>query len=762
MDTQEPAPQIAATATAQACIPGLTKPAQVIRDQWGIPHLRASVTADLFLLNGYVHAQDRMWQMEAALRRAVGRFAEWSGPSALPADRLARRLGTEAASRRDYEALDDQTKDMLEAYAQGVNAWIEAGGSAPEYALLDTRPTRWEPWFSVAVMRQRGILMGSVWFKLWRAAALGTIGPDAVPLLRYDDGGTERFVSPQGPEGIRLGIALEELQPAIDALAGWAPKDGTIAGSNNWAVGGDRTASGMPLLAGDPHRQYEIPGMYTQLHLTGPEFDAIGFTVPGVPAFPHFCHTQNVAWCVTHSFADIHDIYVEEFRDNGSAFRTEDGWEQVSSRQETISVRGQGDETITVTETRHGPVIAGDPADGKALSLKSVQLFDTDRSLDCLLPMLKAPTLDAFYDRCKGWGVIDHNLVGADRDGHIGVLVRAIVPERGRENGWLPVPGWSGQHEWTGMIPFERMPRETDPEQGYIVTANNRLVPEDHPDYLTTDCHPSTRANRIAARIERMPDLTAGDMIDILRDTDSAPAGEITKRILAAGCSDGDALLALLAGWDGRMEPGLTAPTAYYLIRQEMTRILGRLSGLDAASSHAAAAPAPGIPPLNQLWWTLPNLLRADDTSLLGGRDWNEVIREAVATVASGPSPEPWGKAHLPVFTHPLAHVFPSADGVSAPVSNPTGGDGDCVLATGGFPGFGTRSVYGPVARYVFDLADWDNSRWIVLHGASGHAGNPHYSDQNPLWAQGEMVPMPFSAAAVEAHAVSHIRLIPA
>ena len=743
-------------------IPGLVGDAEVLRDQWGIPHVRASQTSDLFALNGYIHAEDRMWQMEAALRRGIGRLAEWAGASALPADRLARQLGCEAAAKRDYAALADDTKAMLQCYAQGVNAWIDAGGTAPEYELLETTPMQWEPWHCVAVMRQRGILMGSVWFKLWRAAALGTIGAEAVPLLRYDDNGPERYITPQGPEGHRLETSLADLKPAIDALAGFAPSDVTVGGSNNLAVAGSRTATGMPLVAGDPHRQYEIPGIYTQVHLTGPDFDAIGFAVPGVPAFPHFCHTENVAWCVTHTFADLHDVYVEHFQADGAQYRTQDGWEDTITRTEEIAVRGGDSETVTIHETRHGPVIAGDPSSGIALALKSAQLFDTDRSLDCLVPMMKAPTLDAFYDACKDWGVIDHNVVGADRDGHIGVLVRALVPNRDRANGWLPVPGWSGDHEWRGYIPFDRMPRELDPEQGYITTANNRPVPDDHPDYICTDCHPTTRASRLAERIERVQNLTAGDMQDFLRDTDSGPAREITARILAAECEHGTDLLRVLAGWDGRMDPGLTAPTIYYTIRQEMTRILTRRSGLGRASDHPAATPAPGIPALNQLWWTLPNLLRADDTTLLDGATWDDVIVEAMRDVAAGSLPAPWGLAHRPVFTHPLAHVFPDKPGVAPPTSDPTGGDGDCVLATGGFPGSGTRSVYGPVSRYVFDLANWDNSRWIVMHGSSGHAGTPHYSDQNPLWARGEMVPMSYSKAAVDAHAVSRTRFAPA
>ncbi|MGE0311460.1 MAG: penicillin acylase family protein [Lautropia sp.] len=743
---------------AKTTVAGLQSAASISRDAWGIAHVRAATTDDLFLLNGFVHAQDRIWQMEAAWRRAVGRFAEWAGPSAVAADRLARQLGCERAARRDFDALRPSTRRMLERYAEGVNAWVAAGGSAPEYRLLDTHPMRWEPWFCVAVMRQRGILMGSVWFKLWRAAALGTIGPDAVPLLRYESGGgAEALVAPQGAADTRSTASLHDLREAIEALSGFAAPDATVAGSNNWAVSGKRTRSGKPLVAGDPHRQYELPSMYLQIHLSGPEFDAIGLSVPGVPAFPHFCHTEHVAWCVTHAFADIHDLYVERFSSEGRRHVVGGTTAETRVREERVDVRGEASEAFLVYETGHGPVIAGDPREGSALTLKSVQLFDVDRSLDCLLPMLESRTLDAFYDTCRDWGVIDHNLVGADRDGRIGVLVRAKVPRRDRVNGWLPVPGWSGTHEWRGMIPFDRMPRVVDPERGFVVTANNRLVADTDADadaeYLVTDCHPDTRAARIAERIARIDRLTAADMHDILRDTDSARAREITGHLLRAGCTDGSELLDGLRSWDGRMDPGLTAPTIYYLVRQEMTRILATCSGLGKASGHPAAAPAPGIPALNHLWWTLPELLRTGDTTLLAGRSWQSVIAESVRKVAAGPAPRPWGEAHRPTFAHPLAHLFPDADAIAAPGSTPTGGDGDCVCATGAYPASGTHSVYGPIARYVFDLDDWDNSRWIVFHGVAGAAGHQHHGDQNPLWATGEMVPMHFSAAAVDAAA---------
>lgn len=747
----------------ELALAGLTAPVETVRDVWGVPHLRAANEADLFLANGWAHARDRLWQMDAARRRAVGRFAEWVGPSAAALDALSRKLDVEGVSRRDYAALGGRARAMCDRYAEGVNAFIADadafGGLPEEYALLGEAPEAWEPWHCVAVMRQRGLLMGSVWFKLWRAAALKTVGAEGVRLLRYDDGGTERFVTPQDAQADRWVAALADLAPAIEALAGLAASDAAVAGSNNWAVDGRHAAGGAPMLAGDPHRAFEIPGMYVQMHLACPEFDALGFGVPGVPAFPHFGHNPKVAWCVTHAFADIHDLYVERF--DGLKVATADGWAEAAVRDEVVKVRGGADMPVRCVTTPHGPVIVGAPEDGSAIALRSVQLEPVDRALDCLIPMMEAGSVPEFYEATRGWGVIDHNLVAGDVDGRIGVSIRAVIPERGRENGWLPVPGWTGAHEWRGMIPFERMPREIDPPAGRIVTANNRPVPDDWPDYVCTDCHPTTRADRIHERLGRLTGIEVDDMVDILRDRRSARALEIRDRMLGVRVGPAAARLQdAMRGWDGRMDVGLLAPSAYFLARQEMTRIFARVSGLAGAAGDPCASVAPGIPPVNQLWWTLPNLLRAGDESLLRGATWDQVIAEALETASAAGPLVPWGELHRPVFVHPLAHLAPGRD--LAPSSEPSGGDGDCICAVGAYPSGGPAATYGPIARYVFDLSDWDNCRWVVFHGASGRPGDPHYSDQNALWARGELAPAPYSPAAVAAHAASTLRLSPA
>ena len=279
---------------------------------------------------------------------------------------------------------------MLEAYASGVNAFIATGYRPIEYGLLKTEPEHWLPWHSIAVMRQIGFLMGSVWWKLWRACALPIVGAEGVAKLRFEDGGGEVLCAPPGLERGPFRAALEDLQPGIAALLEIAPHDVAGGGSNNWALAPSRTATGRPMLAGDPHRVLEMPNMYWQVHLACDEFDVIGLTVPGVPGFPHFGHNERVAWCVTHAFVDIHDLFVERFSDDGRSALFKDAWEPVATRREEIIVKGEDATVIEVTETRHGPVIAGDPRNGFGLALRSMQFAEVDRSFDTLLPMMRA------------------------------------------------------------------------------------------------------------------------------------------------------------------------------------------------------------------------------------------------------------------------------------------------------------------------------------------------------------------------------------
>lgn len=744
----EAVPQLEGTLSLE----GLAAPVEVRRDALGIAHIRAGGVRDAFFAQGFCHAQDRLFQMELNRRRALGRSAEWLGAGAFGADALARRLDVAGVSQRDAAALGDEARAMIEAYAAGVNAFMASGAPlAIEYQLLNATPEPWEGWHTIAVMRRLGLLMGSVWFKLWRAAALPVAG-EGVTSLRYDDGGADMLLLPHGAETHRWRATLVELAPAVAALMEDAAPDATGGGSNNWAVSAAHSATGRPVLAGDPHRVFELPNMYAQGHLACPEFDVIGLTVPGVPGFPHFAHNGRVAWCVTHGFADIHDVYVERFDPGARHALFRDNWEPVSRRTETIAIRGEAPRDVEVVETRHGPVIAGDPARGHALTLKSVQFAEIDSSFDCLPRMLRAETVEALFEATRGWGLIDHNLVAADTTQRIGWLLRARVPKRGRENGWLPMPGWTGHHEWQGWIAHEAMPVLHDPEGGVIVTANNRIVAEDHPDYLLTDCHPPYRARRVLALLEQAALRSPQGAAAIHGDVDSQPAADFIARLAALTCEGAaETLRAELAGWDARMAADSVTATRYIAFRLALTRRFAAVSGLGALAGHPYLAPAPGVAPLTQLWWALPALLRSDDASLLRGCDWNTLLGEALNETAADLPAQPWGEAHRPRFTHPLSALFPEAAAVLDPPAQPLGGDGDTVMANGLIAPLGPRAQYGALSRYAFDVGAWENSLWTVFLGSSGHPASPHYSDQHVTWAAAQMTPMRYAWEGIAA-----------
>ena len=734
-------------------IPVLNDEVTVYRDEWGIPHIRARGVRDVFVAQGFVTAQDRLWQMDASRRQMQGRWAEWVGAEGVPADMLARRLGAASASIRDYEALDDAARDMVDAYADGVNAWLGQLDALPvEYALLDGPPEPWEPWHCIAVMRHRGFLMGSVWFKLWRAAAASTIAFEDVLTLRQDLGAVDAATQPLNADLVRLLADLTDLQPAIDALRLLAPDDSAGGGSNNWAITGARTSTGRPLLAGDPHRAFELPGMYAQVHIACDEFDAIGLAVPGVPAFPHFAHNGKVAWCVTHAFADIHDLFVEHFDpDDPSRYLHRSAWLTAVTRTEQIHVRDSPTVSVEIVETIHGPVVIGSPADGAAMTLQSVQCHDTDRSFDALRRMLDADSCDSLFEATQGWGLIDHNLVAADVEGHIGHLVRAVVPRRPAMNGWLPMPGWTGDHDWDGMIPWEHMPRVDDPDCGYLATANNRIAwtIEGSGEYLCTDALPAYRVQRITELLAGFDRATPEQMTAIHRDDLTPVATVFQARLRSLHVTDvrQRQIRDLIVEWDGHMAGDSIAATHYARLRWALAGVVAERSGLATVAGDPLLALPPGTSPVSMLWWDLPGLLSTDRTGLLSGWDWDDALLAALDAMPT--EDQPWADVHHARLGHPLSRHQPEIADRLSPEGAALGGDNDTVWANGTVAAGGTQAVYGAVARYVFDVGNWDACRWIVLAGTSGDPGSEHYLDQHAAWSRCELVPMHYDWEAI-------------
>jgi penicillin amidase len=728
---------------------------------------------DAFLTQGFVHTQDRLWQMDYDRRRAYGRASEYLGASALRQDLLLRRLGLEASARADYDAVSPETRAMLEAYAAGVNAFLRTTTRLPiEYQLLDTTPEPWQPWDACAIFKVRHVFTGGIWqAKLWRARLLRHLGPELTAKLYADTASAQPLIIPpgldyHGPafnslEALRAGEPLVNLVHELDG------------GSNSWVVAGQRTVSGRPLLAGDPHRALDAPNVFYQNHLMCPAFDVVGLSFPGVPGFPHFGHNRAVAWCVTTAMADYHDLYIERFDPNHPwLYEFKGQWLPAERRREVIRVRGGPSVEIDVSVTQHGPIIVGDPAQEYALALRYTATAEPTVSFSALLPMLRATSADAFEEALRPWVEPCNNVLFADVHGQIGYRTRGQVPIRSRANAWLPVPGWTGEHEWQGVIPFEEMPRIRNPDAGCIVTANNRIVDENYPHYLALHYEPGFRAQRIRDRLRPLLQASGQDMAAIHGDRMSLPAQAFAAMLAAAEPTNALSAQAkaYLQRWDGSMAPDSVAATVYAVCREQLMRavmepILGSLAP-EAMGGGLYGA----LMPLSQLRERLLNMMQADDRLLLpAGEDWPSLLATALARTvgwlrqALGDAPQTWqwARLHRSAPRHPLCALFPELADWLNPPAVAMGGDGDTVQAASVSAGTGYSVGSTAVARFVFDLSDWQRSAWVVPLGASGHPGSRHYADQAATWGAVQLYPMLYDWEQISAEAETSQRLEP-
>jgi penicillin amidase len=752
---------------------GLAHPVEIYRDRLGIPHIRAQTVHDAFFAQGFVHAQDRLWQMDYDRHRAYGRAAEYLGASAVPHDSLLRRLCLETSARADYDAVNAEARAMLEAYAAGVNAFLQAIPRLPiEHQLLDATPEPWQPWDACAVFKVRHVFTGGAWqAKLWRARLLRHLGPELTAKLYADDASDQPLIIPPGVDYCGPALNGMEALRAGETFVGLLQD--VEGGSNSWVLAGHRAATGSPLLAGDPHRALDTPNVFYQNHLTCPAFDAVGLSFPGVPGLPHFGHNRAVAWCITTAMADYQDLYIERFHPGDpQLYELKGQWRQVQRHREVIHVRGGQPVEIDVSVTHHGPVILGDPMHGYALALRYTAIAEPNATFNALLPMLRANTVDEFEEALRSWVDPCNNVLFADIHGNIGYRTRGQIPVRSRANAWLPVPGWTGEHEWQGVIPFEAMPRLRDPEAGFIVTANNRIADDSYPHYLTLHYEPGFRTRRIRERLHFLRAASAQDMAGIHADRVSIPAQAFVAML--ARVDPGDTLSAqaksYLQEWDGTMAPDSVAATVYAVCREQLTRLVMEPM-LGPLTREALGGGLYGtLMPLSQLRERLLIMMQADDRTLLpAGEDWTSLLanalRQTSAWLRQGLGDEPqrwqWARLHRTAPRHPLVAQFPELTEWLNPPSVATGGDGDTVQAASISASAGYTVGSSSVARFVFDLSDWQRSAWVVPLGASGHPGSPHYADQAATWAAVQLYPMLYDWAQIAAEAETEQSLQP-
>lgn len=741
-------PPVGGTAVVRG--PGAT--VAIHRDRWGIPHVRAASEADVFFGQGFAAAQDRLFQMEYDRLRAYGRLASVVGTTKLASDVFARRARLGDAVRAGYAALDAATRDVLAAYASGVNAFLGSTAARPvELQALEHEPEPWEACDAVAVFVARHVLFGSLAMKLFRARAVVALGPEALNWFRHEGGKGERtdVIVPPGTTDTVRALPLAAWEAEVAALDGLRGAMG-LAGSNAWVLAGTRTAGGKPLLGGDPHRVLELPNVYAQVHLACPSFDAVGLAFPGVPGMVHFGQSEHVAWCVTNAQADYQDLFIERFRDGGGGLQVEtaSGWADAKVVPETIAVRDGAAHVVETVVTPHGPVVIGGPRSGRALALRSTGLLEAGGSLRLVLPQLRARTADAVDTALADWVEPANNFVLGDTAGTILYRTAGRIPVRPVVNAWIPVPGWDGGHEWVGMVPDADLPRSRNPESGQIVTANNRVVPEGYRYVLGVDYFNDHRARRIAACLAPLRAAGCNDFAAIHRDEVSLSAQALRDRVAGldpARLSEAaQAVRMRLLRWDGTMAADSAEAAMYAEVRQQLVRAIAnqpRLAPLRA--SGFADEPLPVVPLEMRIAMCLGSLMVPPAATIFGpGVDWGALLAAALeAAVPEATAGAKWGARHRALPQHPLAGVSGDLDAAVAVSLPELSGDLDCVRAAIGPIGLFDHVVLASTARYVFDLADRAGGGWVVPHGASGHPGSPHYTDQQAAWVEGALLP---------------------
>ena len=663
--------------------------ARVFRDTYGVPHLQAGDPLALAYLQGVNVARDRAWQVELERRRYLGTSAAFLGPEAAGWDVFARQARLADTARRCFEALDNETREWITAYVEGVNHALPGGARrAPEFAETGLTLQEWEPSTPLGIWLAVHVLFAGFPSKLWRTHVAQHLGDEALELF-----------SSEGPH---------------------------TSGSNGWLIPGSLTTSGQAIVAGDPHRYIESPGVYQQIQLTCPEYDVLGLAVPGIPGLAHFGHTGKVAWAITNAMADYQDLYAEQLRRTGSGVEAlgPEGWTACAVHTEVVEVSGADPIEVDVVETDRGPMIM----DG--ISLRYPPRVTSRLGFEVLPKLLRATTVDDVDAAFEAWVEPVNVVLAADTAGGLLHRTAGMVPRRHESNRLRVVPAWEAEHQWDGW--HDPMPRATVDGPAVMANARELAAP------LGVEFATPHRSRRIRELLASRPTWSVGEMPDIHTDTFLGSAGSILD--LLPGLEDlseqAVALRTELLDWDRRMDAASTTASSYAALRKALvSRLTDHFTLLEDAECTEVFAP--WMDTLAHVSFALENLIATD---LLPDVNVGWLAREALEDVAARKARPPWGE------THQLAPLHALRGPVFAPDEEPfdlgVSGDHHCVMSTSSLPGLTDVCVRGSAARYAFDLADRSASGWVVPLGASGVLGDPHHHDQLPLWRRGELAPV--------------------
>jgi penicillin amidase len=756
-------PQLDGTAR----VPGLKARVEVWRDGRGVPHLRAQSGEDLLFAQGYVTAQDRLWQMDLTRRLAHGELSEIFGERALKLDIENRTLGFRQASERALGELDPGSRQMLEAYARGVNAFISTHqGRLPiEFLLLRYRPRPWQEKDSFAVAWNMAKTLNTSWpDELRRERVCAKVGrelcvdlfPDRSPLDRpVAELLPARDASPKRGQ-VAAAQVLAEPDPVLAALT--TVPEGSLAGlgSNNWVVNGTHTQSGRPLLANDPHLDHSVPSVWYLIHLKAPGLNVSGASLPGLPAVI-IGHNERIAWGVTNTGPDVQDLYVESFNfRDPKKYLYHGQWVDATTREEVIKVRGGRDYSFTVMTTRHGPVVSHDG--NRELALRWTALEPSGFRFP-FLKINQAQDWQEFTTALRDYAGPMQNFVYADVDGNIGFYAAGWVPIRRQGDGTVPSSGSTEDHDWTGYIPFESLPHAYNPSSGIIATANGRIVPDGYPYFITSKWASPYRTARIYELLEAGSRLTVAEMLRI--QTDIRPLDDLwlAQQLLAAAAkrppqgTDAQYALSLLASWDGEARADSAATLVCQVTRRALReRILKPRLGDDLSGYRWPMSTVFLENVLTNNWtrWLPPGDADFDVTLM---RSLEEGVQRIPQLLGSRDHAAwRWGNTIPLTFQHPLGGLRFLGRGLNVGPF-PQAGTGTTVKQT--------TPSHGVSMRMVVDFANFDSSVQNITLGQSGQVFSPHYRDQFEAWYNGRSFPLLFSDAAVEKGAIHRLTLEP-
>jgi penicillin amidase len=763
---------------------GLSTQVTVTRDAHGVPTIEASNLADLFFAQGYVTAQDRLWQMDTMRRFAAGELAEILGDDFLKHDREQRILGLRIAAQKAIEIASKADRSRFEAYAHGVNTYIESHRDRLplEFRILHYSPHLWtaEDSSLIAAQMVKDLNHGPYQHALTRERILAKLGPELTADLYVNSSIHDHPPTMYRPifrqnteDGKRTSNAAESpsgamLIPAILGFPSIAPLDvdqPPAVGSNNWVVSGAHTVSGKPLLSNDMHLGHQMPNLWYEAHLHCGNFEAAGVTLPGVP-YVIVGHNQRIAWGFTNVGPTVEDVYVETFDRNGQ-YLTPEGWRAPQHRREVIHRKGQPDVTMDVVLTRHGPIISElVSGETRKLALRWT-LYEGTRNP--FFEVNSAQNWDEFRSAFSRFDAPGQNAVYADVDGNIGYQATGKIPIRASGDGSLPENGSDNLHEWTSYIPFEQLPSIFNPSSGIIATANSRITPDEYPYSICTGWEAPWRAARIYSVLEAHRKFSVPDMLalqtDVYSDWEHYSAERFVFSVDHARNPSPRARQSadILRRWDGRISEDSSAPTIAARARAELTRLLlepklGKAPKdphqLDATLSWESYSW-----PMQAVW--LENVIRQRPARWLPEKyqNYDEVLTAALEAAVSDSDEGRdlnswrWGKFHPVDIQHPILGRIPLVKHWTGPGVQEQSGSGFTVKAV-------TRD-HGPSERMTVDLSNFDQSTLNLVTGQAGNFLSPFYMDQWNAWYQGYTFTLPFSSAAIERARAHQLVLVP-